>query len=183
MSFMKQLVALSLTLLMALSLAACGKKTAGEPADEPGKTIGNIAGSDDAPDDPNALADASFVDYATLEEAVQAAGFKLSVPDALDGYNERTIQVMNDELIQVVYQNGGRCVRVRKIEGDADISGDDTNDKLERIEVMNDLSVTLKGDDSLIKTAAWKNKGFSYAVIADAGLSPEAMRALVTAVK
>ena len=165
---MKQCIALFLALCMGLCLASCGQKTGGPEGTENNQTT-EIANP--------------FVDYASLEEAASSAGFRLNAPDAVGGYSLRTIQVANEEMFQLIYANGSDTVTVRKIEGDADISGDYNAYSQERLEVIGDLSVTLRGDADLFKVATWQNKGFSYAVNADEALSLETISAFISAVK
>ena len=64
--------------------------------------------------------------WSSVAEAEQAAGFSFGLPEVIAGtYVADEIRTMNTELIEVVYRDGDREVRVRKQEGEGqDISGD-----------------------------------------------------------
>lgn len=64
-----------------------------------------------------------FVDCGSLAEAARLAGFSLSVPVA-GPQVQRTIQVVEGDMIQVLDQSGAQEIRIRKAPGAGDISGD-----------------------------------------------------------
>ena len=47
----------------------------------------------------------SIVKYETLEEAIEACGFKFSIPDTIVGYENKKYSIINDETIQITYYN------------------------------------------------------------------------------
>ena len=57
-----------------------------------------------------------FVDCGSLAEAARLAGFSLSVPEA-GPHVQRTIQVVEGDMIQVLDQSGAQEVRIRKAPG------------------------------------------------------------------
>ena len=93
--------------LCTLSLAACGAKEAAPVSDAPGAQIAN-----------------PFVDYATLAEAEAAAGFPLSAPLSIDGFDEPMIQLMSGKMLQLIFRSGDDRLIIRKAAGSEDISGD-----------------------------------------------------------
>lgn len=123
-----------------------------------------------------------FADRATLAEAARAAGFPLSAPDTLEGYPQRVIQTLDDEMIQVVYQNNDSSVTVRKEAGSGDISGSYNHYTQSKTVEINGFPVTMKGADGLVMTAIWENGGYAYAVTSSAGMSAGAMAALIQSV-
>lgn len=124
-----------------------------------------------------------YVDYESLADAAKAAGFSLTAPDKLDGYPQRIIQTMDDELIQVIYQNDDSSVFIRKEAGSGDISGDYNQYRQTKTVEINGSSVTMKGADGLVMVAIWEQGGYTYAVTSDAGMSAAAMTALIRSVK
>lgn len=124
-----------------------------------------------------------FVDYETLEDAAAAAGFGLIAPDTLDGYPRRTVQTMGSEMIQVFYENDSHAVLVRKAAGDGDISGDYNTYSQNGTMDVDGLTVSVRGNGSLIMVAAWSDGGYTYAVDSDAGMSAESMSGLIQNVK
>lgn len=124
-----------------------------------------------------------FTDRATLADAAKVTGFSMAAPDKLEGYPQRMIQTMNDEMIQVIYENGDSSVTVRKEAGSGDISGDYNQYAQTKTAAINGSNVTMRGEDGLVMTAIWENGGYTYAVTSDAGLSADAMTALIQSVK
>lgn len=124
-----------------------------------------------------------FADRATLAEAAEAAGFSMSAPDRLEGYSQRVIQTMNDEMIQVTYQNGDSSVTVRKAAGGGDISGDYNRYAWSESVAVDGSAVTMRGENGLVMVAIWENGGYTYAVTSGAGMSAAGMTALIRSVK
>ena len=84
---MKKLLAILMSAAIALSIAACGaeKPIGGDPADKSNVEILS-----------------PFADCETLEEAQEKAGFDMTLPETIDGYDSRKISVIEDELISVI---------------------------------------------------------------------------------
>ena len=123
-----------------------------------------------------------FENYETLDEAAKAAGFNMTAPDAVDGYTEKSIQVMSGEMIQVLFYDGNSMLHICKAAGNEDISGDYNVYAENRIITVNDHSVTMAGNDGMINLAKWKSNGYTYAAMSDKAMSIEAMTALVSQV-
>lgn len=140
---MKKLITLSLCLAAALLLTGCGSQESGEIADP-------------------------FVEYDTIEEAEEAVGFDITVPDSIDGYSKRIIRVdSQDQLIEVIYQNEqneDQEIRIRKAVGTDEISGDYNEYSQSRTLAIDNLEVTVKGDNDLITVATWAQDPYVYSI-------------------
>ena len=124
-----------------------------------------------------------FVDYETLAEAARAAGFELDAPGTVNGYDETIIQVMNNQMVQVIFMSGDDRIIIRKAPGSDDISGDyNVYAETQAVDV-NGTSVTMKGNDGTVKLATWTDNGYTYAVVSDNAMAIEDMKALVSQVK
>ena len=161
----KNLIFAVICTVMAFSLAACGKAD----KDVAGMQIPN-----------------PFVDCATMEEAAKLAGFNMTAPEKVDGFDEKSISVIENELFQVVFRNdedGNEDeICIRKGTDDRDISGDYNDyDEVETVDVGN-ASVTMKGRDGKIMVASWRADGHSYS-ITSTGISPERMAGLIGEVR
>ena len=126
----KNLIFAVICTVMAFSLAACGKAD----KDVAGMQIAN-----------------PFVDCATMEEAAKLAGFNMTAPEKVDGFDEKSISVIENELFQVVFRNdedgNEEEICIRKGTDDRDISGDYNDyDEVETVDVGN-ASITMKGRD------------------------------------
>lgn len=166
-----------------LMLTACGNKNTENPADmetaktteatEIAETTANTATGTVGLANP-------FVTCTTLEEAAQTAGFEMTVPDVLEGYEQIVIQAVKDQLIQVIWQSGDNKITIRKGTGAEDISGDyNQYPHTEEISV-GDLQVTVKGSDKAVNTAVWTAGDYAYAVSAlNEGIEKDAMSGLI----
>lgn len=184
MHIIKKVAAFALAGTMILSLEACGSTTASNSGSS--SNGGNAeAGADVQIPNP-------FEDFSTLEQAEQAAGFEMSLPDAPDGYETVVYRVDADvHMLEVVYsdkalenEDAVEAYRIRKASESGNISGD-YNEYSEVNEVaVSDNQVTLKGTDGKVFVATWASGEYSYAIDIDMngqGLSSDDVIALVKA--
>lgn len=125
-----------------------------------------------------------FAEHETLEQAAQAAGFKLTAPDAANGSDSRVFRTMGDKLLEIVYHKGEEeTARIRKAPGSDDISGDFTvYPQVSEVSVKGN-QVTMSGSDDQVSLAVWTDSGYTYAVSAAGGISPSDMTALISAIQ
>ena len=120
-----------------------------------------------------------FDEYASMEEAAAAAGFPMTVPESVQGYSERIIQAIQNDLLEVMYIEGDSRLSVRKGVDAGDISGDyNKYSDVKQIAVGN-RNVLLKGDGKKVFTAIWTDGDYSYAITADDGMTEAAMTELI----
>ena len=161
---MKKVFAFVLTAAMLLSLAACSTAAKTDRVDE---TPAAEQTQTDNTQIPN-----PWTDYDSLDEAIAAAGFDCTIPDAIDGCSEKAFRVLDAD-------GETEIARVRKAPGTENISGD-YNTYDEQDIAVGDMSVTMKSADGLVKLAIWQDGGYTYAVSVEAGLSTDAMAELVS---
>ena len=119
-------------------LTACGSDS----------SIGADPSSTQSTSDNSAQIPNPWEDCSSLEEAQQLAGFSIQVPDSIDGYPNRSIQVMDTSMIQVLYENDNeQQILIRKGIGSDDISGDYNSYSESSQITVSDSSVTLKGNN------------------------------------
>ena len=125
-----------------------------------------------------------FVEYETLAQAAQAAGFELATPDTVNGSDSRVFRAIERDLLEVICRRGeDEAARIRKAPGGEDISGDyNVYDQVSTVDV-DGLSVTMKGENNLVQLAIWTSGGYTYAVSVAGGISSSDMTALVSAVQ
>ncbi len=110
--------------------------------------------------------------YNSYAAAVEQASFRMEYPERLCGYLV-TDFISNSSTIEVQYGHGGF---VRKTLGVNDNSGDDGNAYSETNEqTVNEMTVTVKGDESLIRIATWIDNNFAYTIKLNDGVSLEEM--------
>lgn len=122
-----------------------------------------------------------FVTYQSLEEAEEAAGFALSVPESFEGAARREIAVIDGRIIDVTYLDGedNRILTIRKGTGEEDISGDYNEYTKEAVMDLGGLSVTVKGGEDRIFLALWQEGDYSYAVSFDEGGTEDQLKEII----
>lgn len=167
---MKKIIILALCAALTISLSACSN-------DKPAQNSSSSSVSD------NAQVPNPYTEYETLDAAAEKAGFKMTAPDSIDGYDDPIIQVMNKTMIQLIYKNAeNNSIQIRKAAGSEDISGDFNSYPETSSAEIGGADVAFKGSDSLVSLATWTNDGYTYSVRSDLALTIEAMTALVESV-
>ena len=170
---MKKIIALTLCASMAFSFAACGNDN--------NTSNQTQSSSSDSLQIPNPLKECK-----TLEEATKLAGFPLSVPESIDGYQNRVIEVNPDPenpMIQVLSQNSSSEILIRKAAGSNDISGDYNQYSETEVTSVDGVSVTVKGNEGKRNLATWTRGDYAFSVSVSDGISSNAMAQLVAAVQ
>jgi len=116
-----------------------------------------------------------FAECDTVEEAEDLCGMKISVPDSIDGYSEKSISVMDKQMIQVMFTNDNDDMTFRKAFGSDDISGDYNNYSEKLTENIDGTDVEIRGNDGLYCGAVWQKDGYAYSVFSRNGISKEDM--------
>ncbi|MGN1423227.1 MAG: DUF4367 domain-containing protein [Oscillospiraceae bacterium] len=122
------------------------------------------------------------VEYDTIEEAEEAVGFGIEIPDGCGAFSERSFSVILGNMLEVRYSdadgNSGFCIR--KASGtDDDISGDNNTYDIAAEITVGSRSVTIKGNEDKYFLAEWSYEGYSYAVSAEQGASEEELIELI----
>ena len=175
------------SLVLALSMAACGAKGVEETVGGDPRTWGPAEETTAAvSDDKDTLGGEDvqipnpWQECASLEEAGKLAGFSFTAPESVDGYTEKYIAAIENALAEVIFSKGDNddaFLYFRKGVGTEDISGDcNTYDIVEQ-QTIGGKTVTCKGNDGLIYNATWNDGTYSYAVMSNAGMSAEQLAA------
>lgn len=159
-----------------LSMAACGDKeektigaeNAGQTVAESEEKIPTEGATTTTTEDiligDNTQIPNPFVDCETLADAAALAGFDIIVPDSVDGYEERAITAMENDMIQVLYLHGDDQVCIRKAVGEEECSGDYNAYFEEKTVTVGDKEVTLRGNNGKVMVAVWSEGGCSYSI-------------------
>lgn len=124
-----------------------------------------------------------FVEYDTLSLAEEAAGFSFIVPENVEGYSERVIQLANGKLFQVMFLNGDDRLILRKERGIRDISGDYNRYPEIEDQVIGSKDVNLKGSSGRISCAVWQAGEYTYAVMCDTPMERDRMFTLIESIE
>lgn len=180
----KKLMLILLCTTIVGAFTACGANSSG--TDRAGQNEGNAAleveADDEEADGENTQIANPWVDCASMEDAVKIAGFTFEVPEQIDGYPNQAIQAIENDIIQVVYDDGANSIYIRKGVGTEDISGD-YNEYEQSDEVsIGEFQVTEKGNDGKIHVAIWNDGDYSFCV-GTPGMSVEEIVAIIEQVK
>lgn len=167
---MKKIFVFALCAVLALSLAACGGGGS-EPA--------SAAPGENAVQRPN-----PFVECESLEKAAEMAGFGITAPESVPGGGGKpVIRVMEGEMLELVYQNEGQEVRIRKAPGSGDISGDyGQYDETATVSV-DEVQVQQKGSGGKVSVAVWTAGEYAYSITTSSAMTGEEAAELVRAVQ
>jgi len=111
-----------------------------------------------------------ITEYDTLEQAEQAVGYTLTLPDAPEAYDHMSVTVIDGELLEVRYYNDDETdlgYTIRKAPNIGDISGDYNDYANTQTLKINECEVTLKGNDDTWSLATWSSGNYSCAVMAE----------------
>lgn len=190
---MEKFIAVILSFVMALAIVGCsGNANAPAPTTHKGDTSYTadgtvIPGSDPktwgpAEDGENIQIPDPWQECTSLEEAGKLAGFSFTAPESVDGYTERYIAAVENEIAQVIFSNGDDSeLYFRKGLGGDDISGDYNTYDVTEEQTIDGHTVLCKGNDGLIYAATWTDGKYSYAVMCNAGMSAEQLSVWVEA--
>lgn len=121
-----------------------------------------------------------FADHESLEDAENALGFGISLPE-LEG--EKHIRTMNEEMLEIIFiENEGKST-IRKAKGAEDISGNYESFSMEKNEELEGKSITIKGNDGKFSLALWQDGEFSYSIDLADGVSEEEILGLAVSIK
>ena len=170
---MKKMLAILLSALMILSVAACSQGTPDDRRDPEG---GNTPNQEE-----NVQIGNPWVDCATLDDAARVAGFDIAIPGKFEGFTNKVYQAIEKTMIQVFYYDGdpeadgSSRITVRKGTGSEDISGDYNEYSEKETLEIHGINVLVKGEQGKIYCATWTKDGYSFAIVADKGLTKEAL--------
>ncbi|MBR4763361.1 MAG: hypothetical protein IK087_04035 [Lachnospiraceae bacterium] len=166
---MKKIIALLMTCLMAVSLAACSYSIHDkEKKEESGTENIQEADTEEEPEETGTQIPNPYVDYETLEEACEAAGVSLRLPDSIEGYERIDYQAIDGQMVNVIYTAAdGSMLLIRKAKGSEDISGDYNEYEHNSEQTINDIDVQVRGNGDTLSAAVWYDNGEAYSMTVD----------------
>ena len=125
-----------------------------------------------------------FIPCATLQAAADIAGFSLDAPDAYGAYDRTTIQAIEGEMIEVIYEDASETegLRIRKGVGTDPISGDYNRYDSEETQTIAGVSVSVRKNGDLIFVAEWTDGGYAHSITSENGLTADELETLVSQV-
>lgn len=166
---MKKIIALLMTCLMAVSLAACSYSIHDkEKKEESGTENIQEADTEEEPEETGTQIPNPYVDYETLEDACEAAGVSLLLPDSIEGYERVDYQAIDGQMVNVIYTAAdGSMLLIRKAKGSEDISGDYNEYEHNSEQTINDIDVQVRGNGDTLSAAVWYDNGEAYSMTVD----------------
>ena len=110
----------------------------------------------------------------TIREAEDITGFTFAYPETYKDWKVSQIRVYTGSMIEVIYADAdGETARIRKAEGNDDISGDYNAYAQETILHAGTREITARGDDDSVSLMTWSENGYSCSVSFSEPLSSE----------
>lgn len=128
----------------------------------------------------------NVAEYASAQEAMQVLGFVPAIPAELpEGYAISASRVVDGEVLELVFGQGKSSVVFRAAKGSDDLSGADHEAYAYTAnETVDDVTRGYAGvSDKKLNLAVWTSGEYSYALVAEGGIAPEAMRAMAESIK
>jgi cobalamin biosynthesis Mg chelatase CobN len=194
---MKKILALVISMVMVMMLASCtssnSSTTTSKVSSSTNSTNSTTSSKSSSTDSSSTSSKTDtktgtqianpFVDCETMEDAATICGFKMTVPDNIEGYSERKIQAVKDSMLQVIDYKGDDQILMRKQSGSGDISGDYNTYSNTQTVTVGSYSITMKGNNDTVSVATWENGTYAYAVDATGdGLTVETMKAIIQSI-
>lgn len=129
-----------------------------------------------------------FIEFEDTSKAEKFAGFPIEVPE-IYGYPIQYVQAAQNQLIQVMFFDKesayelSKVIAIRKGIKTDNISGDYNEYENVTTITVNDIEVTVKGNDDKITVAIWNDGDFSYSITSDEALNVEMIKTLVQSIK
>ena len=125
-----------------------------------------------------------YTDHDNLKEAEEDAGFKIQIPDEIQGVKAVAFRNLGTEMLEVIYYDGdAEVARVRKGTGAEDISGDYVIDSEVKTVEVGEKFVTIKKEAEDCYLAVWTDGDYSYSVSVQTPFSQEELTGLVEQVQ
>ena len=126
------------------------------------------AATEEEPEETGTQIPNPYVDYETLEEACEAAGVSLRLPDSIEGYERIDYQAIDGQMVNVIYTAAdGSMLLIRKAKGSEDISGDYNEYEHNSEQTINDIDVQVRGNGDTLSAAVWYDNGEAYSMTVD----------------
>ena len=129
-----------------------------------------------------------FEDFNTLEEAAKCAGFELVAPEKIEGYENRYIQAVKNEMIQVIYDDSAaeNSITIRKSSkaNDSMLSGDYNQYSNQKETEVEGVKVSLKSnEEGSVSLATWTNGNYSYSFALNKAMPEDKLIEIVKGIK
>ena len=143
-------------------------ETAAEAVTQAGAEAAAETATEEEPEETGTQIPNPYVDYETLEEACEAAGVSLLLPDSIEGYERVDYQAIDGQMVNVIYTAAdGSMLLIRKAKGSEDISGDYNEYEHNSEQTINDIDVQVRGNGDTLSAAVWYDNGEAYSMTVD----------------
>lgn len=157
------------SVILALALAACAK--GGNP--DGIVTVGTEPHDDSMVREEPMQVPNPWQECKTLEDAAALAGFPFTAPESIEGFSEKYISAIENDIAQVVFDRSDASLSFRKGLGSEDISGDYNTYAITETKTVDGKSVTCRENDGLVYTATWTDETYSYAITSNTGMTAQ----------
>lgn len=123
-----------------------------------------------------------LVNYKTVEEAADAMGQPVKVPETMVwGFARRSIDVIDGRILQISYEGEKKSMITYRTAAiaEGDISGDYNEYPQENELTIGELTVLTGGDGDLISLAVWDDGEMTYSLSFDTPVAEDVLNAIV----
>ena len=123
-----------------------------------------------------------FEKKSSLDAANKAAGFSFTSPAKYTTYEAKEYRVIKDEMVEIIYvdsSNPDEDIRVRKANGNLDISGDYNSYLTNKIVNDAGIQILLRGEDDRYHAATWTSGDYSFAIDSKAGITENKLKGFI----
>lgn len=127
---------------------------------------------------------AEVANYDSVQEAVDHLDFSPHTPQTMpEGYTCTAARVLDNEVLEIEYKNGGDVVVYRTARGNEDLSEDTNEYAFSAIENVDGTNRSYSGsDENKLHVAVWLNGNNSCVVTADKGVQADVIKAFAESV-
>lgn len=126
-------------------------------------------------------ASSPYVDYNSVDELKENVNINAKMPDKIKNYKSYSYSVAFSNIVEIQYSNGSDNILYRLEKGEVaeDISGDyNIYENIKKLTVDN-IEVTIKGNEDVYKVAVWYKNGVNYSLSTEQGLKMEDIQNLI----
>ena len=126
-------------------------------------------------------ASSPYVDYNSVDELKENVNINAKMPDKIKNYMSCSYSVAFSNMVEIQYSNGSDNILYRLEKGEVaeDISGDyNIYENIKKLTVDN-IVVTIKGNEDVYKVAVWYKNGVNYSLSSEQGLKMEDIQNLI----
>lgn len=127
------------------------------------------------------VASSPYVDYNSVDELKENVNINAKIPNTIKNYKSFAYSLAFSSMAEVQYSNGSDNIlyRFEKGENFEDISGDyNSYANIQKI-IVNNVEISIKGNEDTYNVAVWYKNGVNYSISSEQGLKKEDIKNII----